>query len=86
MAKKNWMIQEPQQTKLGGWISHVADPDTKEIVYEFMDSTKKWCLDGCIKWAIDKNKGEDDAKSETMGSTVDVSGGNNIPPIEGSSN
>lgn len=70
MAKKKWGIKEPVQWKHGCWYSNIVDPDTKEIVYERLDFTKKMCFDACVFWAVEKNKleeGDTNAEPTTVG-------------------
>jgi hypothetical protein len=54
MSERKFLVKEPFELKIGGWIGQILDPEkNNEIIYETYQLTKKWAFQACVLYLHD---------------------------------
>jgi len=57
LADKKYIIREPQQTKLGGWLCQIME-ENQTILFENFQLSKKWAFQDAVLWLHEYTDGK----------------------------
>jgi hypothetical protein len=56
VVDKKYIVREPQQSRLGGWICQVFEGE--ELLYETFQISKQMAFQAAVMWLHDKTDGK----------------------------